>query len=88
MVWGLEYLFVTEAVAQNLLQRYGITAVQLKDENRNGDKYTRVKMKITVVVGILRLPVVCLNCGRLGPDLPCPVPPGDLSYGLHQQLLR
>lgn len=41
-MWGLQDYFVTEAIAQNLLRKPGITTVQLNDIDRDKDKYIRV----------------------------------------------
>lgn len=47
-VWGLDdSSYVTEKVAHNLLGRPDISAVQIKDVNKDGEKYFHIKMKIS-----------------------------------------
>lgn len=48
-IWEIKDYFVTEVVAQNQLQMCGISIVQLKDLNQDGDQFFRVKMKINTI---------------------------------------
>lgn len=46
-VWDLEDSFVNKKIAQNLLRKLGVSAVQIKDMNMNRNKYFCIKMKLS-----------------------------------------